>query len=119
MELATNYYKELFGPGMGNLFDIDPSLWQADENVSVMESEYLSRPFEEEEIRSALFQMEKNKAAGPDGMSIEFYQSCWDIIKLVMLDLFNDFHQGKLDVKRINYGIITLLPKVESAERIQ
>jgi hypothetical protein len=119
MELATNYYKEPFGLGMGNLFAISPGLWQANENVSVMENEYISRPFEEEEIRSALLQMEKNKAVGPDGMPIEFFQSCWDIIKMDMLDLFNDFHQGKLDVKRINYGIITLLPKVKSAERIQ
>jgi hypothetical protein len=25
--------------------------------------------------------------------------------------MFNDFHDGKLDVSRINYGVITLLPK--------
>jgi hypothetical protein len=29
--------------------------------------------------------MEKNKAAGPDGIPVEFYQHSWNIIKLDML----------------------------------
>jgi len=33
--------------------------------------------------------------------------------------MFNDFHAGKLEVNRLNYGIITLLPKVQDAENIQ
>jgi hypothetical protein len=67
-----------------------------------------------------VFQTEKkNKAAGPDGLPIEFFQVCWDIIKVDMMDLFYDFYLGRLDVKRINYGIITLLPKVKNAEKIK
>jgi len=63
--------------------------------------------------------MEKNKAAGPDGMPVEFFQSCWEIVKLDIIQMFEDFHNGTLDVSRINYGIITLLPKVVDAEKIQ
>lgn len=37
------------------------------------DNEFLVRPFSEEEIKEALFQMEKNKAAGPDSMPIEFF----------------------------------------------
>ena len=33
--------------------------------------------------------------------------------------LFKAFHQGTLDVQRLNYGVITLLPKVSGAEKIQ
>jgi hypothetical protein len=36
-----------------------------------------------------------------------------------MIELFADFYLGKLDIKRINYGIITLLPKTKEASRIQ
>jgi hypothetical protein len=36
-----------------------------------------------------------------------------------MLALFEDFDLGNLDIKRINFGIITLLPRVKDAERIQ
>jgi hypothetical protein len=35
------------------------------------------------------------------------------------VDLFRDFYMGNLDVKRINYGTVTLIPKVKEAERIQ
>lgn len=62
--------------------------------------------------------MEKNKAAGPDSIPIEFYQTCWDIIKQDIIEIFYDFHKGKLDVSRLNYGILTLLPKVQDAEKI-
>ena len=33
--------------------------------------------------------------------------------------IFRHFHDGTLDVQRLNYGVITLLPKVSGAERIQ
>lgn len=118
MKLATEYYKSLFGPGGGNTFEISDSLWQEDERVSDLENLDLIKPFQEEEVKFALFEMEKNKASGPDGLPIEFYQACWDIIKPDMMELFKDFHMGALDVKRINFGIITLLPKVKEAGRI-
>lgn len=36
----------------------------------------LCKKFTEDEVKSALWQMEKNKAAGPDKIPIEFYQHC-------------------------------------------
>jgi hypothetical protein len=63
--------------------------------------------------------MKKNKVVGPDGFPIEFYQSCWSFIKADMMDLFHDFHNGCLDIQRLNYGTITLLPKVKDASKIQ
>ena len=79
----------------------------------------LIMPFTEHEVKTTLFQMEKNKAAGPDRIPIEFYQCCWNIIKEDIMDLFSKFHQGLLNVSRLNYGIITLLPKIHEAEKIQ
>jgi hypothetical protein len=32
-------------------------------------------------------------------MSIEFYQCCWGIIKDDLIDLFDDFYKGILDIK--------------------
>jgi hypothetical protein len=63
--------------------------------------------------------METNKSAGPDSIPVEFYQKCWEIIKADIMEMFNDFYEGRLDVSRINYGVITLLPKVTDAEKIQ
>jgi hypothetical protein len=40
-------------------------------------------------------------------------------MKAGVIELFNDFYLGTLDITRINFGIITLLTKVKEAERIQ
>jgi hypothetical protein len=50
LKLATEYYKNLFGPGTCNMFDIDPRVWQECENVTRLENEDLTRTFLEEEI---------------------------------------------------------------------
>ena len=63
--------------------------------------------------------MAPNRAPGPDNILAEFYQACWEIVKDDIMALFEHFHQGKLDVQRLNYGIITLLPKTSGAEKIQ
>ena len=66
-----------------------------------------------------VFQMEHNKPPGPDGFPVEFYQNFWDIIKTDLLELFNCLHAGQLDLFRLNFGEIILLPKIKEAERIQ
>jgi mRNA deadenylase 3'-5' endonuclease subunit Ccr4 len=63
--------------------------------------------------------MEKNKAAGPDGFPIEFYQACWEIIKSDLMKFFDDFYHHRLDLRKINYGVITFIPKGENANIIQ
>jgi hypothetical protein len=42
--------------------------------VSDEENEILIADFTENEVREAVFQMEHNKALGPDGFPAEFYQ---------------------------------------------
>jgi hypothetical protein len=76
-------------------------------------------PFSEEEVQKAIFQMKHNKSPGLDGFPMEFYQTFWDIIKSDLMDLFNDLHSGRLELSRLNFGKIILLPKVKDAECIQ
>lgn len=119
MEHATKYYTELFGPGVEFNIQTDSDIWADATKISEADIDSLYQPFTESEVHSALFQIEKNKATGPDKIPIEFYQSCWGIIKDDIMNLFDDFYHGKVDISRLNYGIITLLPKVKEANRIQ
>jgi hypothetical protein len=66
--LAIEYYKGPFGPGEGNMFNVDHNLWRAEERVTSLENEELTKPFSEDEIKVALFQMERNKAFDPYGI---------------------------------------------------
>jgi hypothetical protein len=63
--------------------------------------------------------MKCNTAPGPDHMPVEFYQACWEIIKVDLMDMFHEFWRHELGVGRLNYGIITLIPKTKGAARIQ
>ena len=83
--------------------------------VTDLENEILTSPFMMDEVKKAIFQMEHNKAPGPDGFPAEFYQAFWDIIKDDLLCLFLEFHKGNLPLYCLNFGIITLLPKQKEA----
>ena len=63
--------------------------------------------------------MEHNKAPGPDGFPVEFYQVFWEVIKDDLLVLFADFHNEDLNLFSLNFGIITLIPKVQEAIKFQ
>ena len=75
--------------------------------------------FSEREIREAVFQMEHNKAPGPDGFPAEFFQFFWKTIKADLLQLFVEFHKRELPLHSMNFGVITLLPKKEDATKVQ
>jgi hypothetical protein len=49
--------------------------------VNSQDNEDLCKSFTKVEVKDALLEMKTNKAAGPNAIPIEFYQSCWDIVK--------------------------------------
>lgn len=86
----------MFGPPDDHDIHIDSNVWAELELVSDEDNQLLCSPFSEIETKEALFQMERNKAAGPDKIPIEFYQVCWEIVKTDIIQLFNDFSKKKL-----------------------
>jgi hypothetical protein len=87
--------------------------------VSEEENEMLTAPFIEEEVKMAVFDMEHNKAPSPDGFPGDFYQFFWDVVKTDLMNLFYEFHARRLPIHSLNFGIITLLPKLTDVIRIQ
>ena len=108
----TRYYKGLFGAPTENILSMDETRTEDIPQVSNEENTFLNSPFTEEEIKKAVFQMEHNKAPGPDGFPAEFYQHFWDAIKMDLIELFQCWHVGQLELFRLNFGELVLLPKV-------
>jgi hypothetical protein len=79
----------------------------------------LSKPFIEEEVRNVVFNMKENTASGPYGFSVTFYNNFWEVIKGDLLAMVNDFYLGNLDIARLNYGAITLVPKVKEDNNVK
>jgi hypothetical protein len=55
--------------------------------------EDLDLPFSELEIKEAIDDMPADKAPGPDGYSITFFRSCWEIIKDDIMKAVNAFSE--------------------------
>jgi hypothetical protein len=119
LKYITNYYKGLFGNSERNNFLMNESMRGDIPQITHIENDLLVGDFSEKEVRDAIFQMKHNKAPGPDGFPTEFYQVFWSLIKNDLMALFRDFHEGKLPLFNLNFGIITLLPKEQEVKKIQ
>jgi len=115
----TNYYKSLFGPPENSFIELDEHYVHDIPQVSELENEHLTDAFSKSEVRTAVFQMEHNKAPGPDGFPPEFYQVFWDLLKDDLMAMFMEFHEGTLPLNSLNFGTIILLPKKKDAKVIQ
>ncbi|RVW24309.1 LINE-1 reverse transcriptase-like [Vitis vinifera] len=61
---------------------------------------------------------EWDKAPGPDGFTVAFWQSCWGFVKEEILAMFKEFHEQKTFLKSLNNTFLVLIPKKGGAEDI-
>jgi hypothetical protein len=85
------------------------------DSISAVEASWLERDFEEDEVRKVVFKMNGNKARGPDGFSMAFFQFFWEVVRKDIKKVFRDFHAGGLFKKSLNASFISLIPKVPGA----
>jgi mannosylglycoprotein endo-beta-mannosidase len=79
----------------------------------------LGDSFAEEEVRKAINSMPNDKAPGPDGFTGAFYQKCWEIIKVDVMNAIAGFGALQVhDFHWLNSANIALLPKKEGAEEV-
>ena len=71
------------------------------------------------EVWAAIRGMNPTSAPGPDGLSVKFFQTFWNMINPEIMAIFDEFYVGSIDLGRLNYGIICLIPKVPGASDIR
>jgi hypothetical protein len=59
--------------------------------------------------------MNGDKASGPDGFSMAFFQACWDVLRMDIMKVFSEFHVGGLFEESLNASFTALIPKIPSA----
>lgn len=67
-----------------------------------------------DEIKEAVFSINADGAAGPDGFNGHFYRQCWDIIKEDLIVAVQSFFQGQIFPKSWSSTLIVAIPKVEN-----
>jgi hypothetical protein len=68
-----------------------------------------------EEIHRVVFAMGANKAPGPDGFSMYFYQTYWEVVKTDLFSMFENLFKGTLDIAKLNRATLCLILKVPNA----
>jgi len=71
------------------------------------------------ELEDAVREMKTNTAPGPDGFSTSFFKNFWEQARETILEMLQLLHKGTLDIARLNYGIMVLLPKIKGANQIK
>jgi len=67
------------------------------------------------ELKSAVFSKKKNKSPGADGITYEFYQEFWPVVKETFLALVNNVLTEKQILPSQGSALIRLLPKTKKA----
>ena len=91
----------------------------AEINPAAHDLEDLALPFSIDEIKTAIESMPADKAPGPDGYTMAFFTSCWDIINpdlMRVMDAFSELSVNNFHV--LNSANVALLPKKEGSESI-
>jgi hypothetical protein len=113
------YNKMLFASEERGVMRLHEDMWRDSGSLSTEEAERLIKSFSELEIKEALDEMNPNSALGPDGLNAAFYKSFWDKVKDTVIEMFENFCEGKLNLSRLNYGMISLIPKLKEANNIK
>ncbi|RVX09019.1 LINE-1 reverse transcriptase-like [Vitis vinifera] len=115
-EGVVNAFQQLLSEDQSWKADIDGLQLQ---RLSNAEAEGLEQPFTEVEIHAALMGMNGDKAPGPDGFTVAFWQFCWEFAKEEIVDLPISLLGGlyKLLAKVLANRIKEVLDKVVSPDQ--
>lgn len=76
-------------------------------------------PLMDEEVEAAVFSSKPGSAPGPDGFSMPFFRQFWGVLKPLVFSICQGFCLGTVDLSRLNYAVLTLIPKVKGADNIR
>ena len=90
------YFKKLYSSPPGESWRVEVIDWSP---ISEESASKLDSPFSEERIFNVIFQLDRDKASGPDGFTIAVFQDCWDVIKEDLMRVFAEFTIAGLLIK--------------------
>ncbi|GKE07786.1 RNA-directed DNA polymerase, eukaryota, reverse transcriptase zinc-binding domain protein [Tanacetum coccineum] len=102
----------------GNLFKkaskLQERLMQAQKNLNANpfnEAEKMVVEVTDSEIKASIFDIDSNKAPGPDGFSACFFKKTWDTIGKDVCNAVKDFFSNGKLLGEVNATLIALVPK--------
>ncbi|KAL0295131.1 UNVERIFIED_CONTAM: hypothetical protein Scaly_3109300 [Sesamum calycinum] len=69
-------------------------------------------------LKTAFFDIEEDKAPGPDGFSSGFFKAAWPVVGGEVTNAIIDFFKSGRLLKQLNATLLTLIPKVRSPNSV-
>ncbi|XP_071680036.1 uncharacterized protein [Lolium perenne] len=114
--MTRTFYEQLYQTegisNLGEVIDVIPV------KVTSVMNDCLLKPFKEEEVKNALFQMFPTKAPGPDGFPAHFFQTHWELCGEEVTSAVIRVLKGEDDMRDINQTFLVLIPKVASPKEL-
>ena len=110
------YFEKLYSSPLGESWRVEGLDWPpiSKENASRLDS-----PFTEEKISKVIFQLDRDKALGPNEFTIAVFQDCWDVIMEDLVRVFAEFHRSGIINQSTNASFIVLLQKKSRQRKSQ
>ena len=112
----TQFFRQLYSEKVVHRPILDEVAFSS---ISEEDATWLDRPFDEDEVFGVVNEFKGDKAPGPDGFSMAFFQSCWSIVKSEVMHVFHVFHAHAVFEKSLNATFLALIPKKFDAVDIQ
>jgi hypothetical protein len=116
---GTDFYKRLFGEEPRENFRLDDEFWDDSEKISLEENQMLEAELTEEEIKRAIDNSYSEGAPVSDGFSFMFYHRFWSTNKDDLMAIVRGFERGEVNIARLNYAMIILIPKEDDAKPLK
>ena len=111
----VSFFENLYKEGDLGWWDFKEINWG---RIAQANALWLERPFEEEEIKKAVFEIDREKSPGPDGYTGAFFQDCWGILKNDMVKIFEEFHRNGKVCGNMNHTFLCLIPKKLDVQQV-
>jgi hypothetical protein len=118
-EHIYKFYMGLMGTEDPKFISLRSNCWSGEEKVADEDNAALALSFSREELEEVLTGTKTATALGPDGFPVAFFKKNWVLLKDMVFQILNGFALGTMDVSRLNFGILSLLPKVVGANSIK
>ena len=112
----TQFFRQLYLENVVHHPILDEVVFSS---ISEEDATWLDRPFDEDEVFGVVNEFKGDKAPGPDGFTMAFFQSCWSIVKTDVMHVFHVFHAHAVFEKSLNATFLALIPKKFDAVDIQ
>eukprot|EP00253_Pinus_taeda_P029063 PITA_29063 len=116
-KILVDYFKGILtenqrdrGEAINNICREIPRLVTVEQNMALM------RAVTMEELGEVVMNMSKNKAPGPDGYTVEFFQASWNFMGKDILEAVEESRMRQRIWPEINSTFLTLIPKSNNSE---